>query len=121
MGVYAKIKDTPTRTIKFQKLFADYAKGTYPLSKYALDVTTQNCTRRINVLLDKTNLVLPKSEVEKVEPLGDLDIMCVSDHEVHKFTCNDKVTRDKWVKKVNKLVDNGQRGLLRLIVDCLAW
>jgi len=111
---HALVKEVPTRTVEFQKKFAQYAKGTYPLSSFAIDVSIDRCTRRINVLLNKTNLKLPKGEVADVGQLTDLDIICCSDSEIHKFSCNDKVTRDKWVKKVNKLVDKRSKRLAEI-------
>lgn len=77
-------------------------------------MSVERCTRRINVLLNKTSLKLPKSEVEKVGNVGELDILCCSDDEIHRFSCNDKTTRDKWVKKVNKLVDKRSKRLAEI-------
>merc|ERR1719229_2143809 len=60
---HLQVKEVPTRSVKFQRLFATYAKGTYPLSQYALDISVESCTSRINVLLNKRGaLKLPKSE-----------------------------------------------------------
>jgi len=111
---HAQVKEVPTRTIKFQRLFAQYAKGTYPLANFAIGVTIANCTRRIQVLLNNDKLHLPKSEVAKVGVPGELDILCCSDSEIHKFSCNDTVTRDKWVKKINKLVDKRSKRLAEI-------
>merc|ERR1719471_1215885 len=111
---HEQVKETPTRTIKFQKLFAQYAKGTYPLSNFAIDVTVEKCEQRIKILLNNPNIHLPKSEIAKVQPLSDVDILCCCDNEIHKFTCNDHTTRDKWVKKVNKLVDKRSKRLAEI-------
>jgi len=111
---HKQVKDVPTRTVKFQKLFAKYAKGTFPLSVYALDVSVEMCTRRINVLLNKSSLRLPKAEVAALGNVTDLDILCCNDSEIHKFTCSDKNSRDKWVRKVNKLVDKRSKRLAEI-------
>jgi len=111
---HAQVKEVPTRSVKFQRLFATYAKGTYPLSKYALDVSVEKCTSRIQVLLNNRNLKLPKSEVAKLGAVGETDILCCNDSEIHKFSCNDMVTRDKWVKKVNRLVDKRAKRLAEI-------
>jgi len=102
---YKQVKDIPTREVKFQKLFAKYAKGTYPLSVYALDLSVENCTRRLKVLLNIKTHQFPKQEIQALGDVTDLDILCCKDTEIHKFSCNDKASRDKWVRKVNKLVD----------------
>jgi len=110
-----QVKEVPTRTVKFQRLFAQYAKGTYPLSNFAIDITVEKCEQRINVLLAKDGkLHLPKGEIEKVQPLTNVDILCCSDSVIHKFTCNDNSTRDKWVKKINKLVDKRSKRLAEI-------
>merc|ERR1712176_598817 len=111
---HTQVKEVPTRSVKFQRLFATYAKGTYPLSKYALDISVESCTSRINVLLNKRNLQLPKAEVAKLGALTETHILCCNDSEIHQFACNDQVTRDKWVKKVNRLVDKRAKRLAEI-------
>ncbi len=98
-------EQVPVRTVKFQRLFAQYAKGTYPLVQFACDITVEKCEKRLQTLFNNTTFHLPKSEIAKVQPLTNQDILCCSDREIHKFTCNDTATRDKWVKRINKLVD----------------
>ena len=51
MILASQVKDTPTREIKFQKLFAQYAKGSFPLNTYAMDINIFKCTQRLNKLL----------------------------------------------------------------------
>jgi len=111
---HLQVKEVPTRSVKFQRLFASYAKGTYPLSLYALDVSVEACERRINVLANTRGKKMPKSEIQKLGDVGDTDLLCCNDSEIHKFSCNDQVTRDKWVKKVNRLVDKRAKRLAEI-------
>ena len=55
--------------------------------------------------------------------MDDLTILLCNDKEIHRFSCNDNFSRNKWVKKVNKLVDKRSarlqsinNGLLYLLV-----
>ena len=110
----AQVKNVATRDVKFQKLFAKYAKGTFPLSKFAMDVNVSNCVKRIKTLLGKENVDsfrLPVNEIKAAGDVSDLTILMCNDREIHKFACNDKFSRNKWVKKVNKLVDRRAKRL----------
>merc|ERR1712039_918278 len=83
-------------------------------SLYALDVSVEACERRINVLANTRGKKMPKSEIQKLGDVGDTDLLCCNDSEIHKFSCNDQVTRDKWVKKVNRLVDKRAKRLAEI-------
>jgi len=44
-------------------------------------------------------------EINECGIVDDTTILLCNDKEIHRFSCTDKSNRDKWIKKVNKLVD----------------
>ncbi len=107
----AKVKNIPARDIKFQKLFAKYAKGVYPLNEYAMHINIFSCTKRLNELKQRNDIKLPISEINNVGVCDAKTILLCNDKEIHRFNCDDKFNRNKWVKKVNKLVDKRKKRL----------
>ena len=110
----SQVKNIPTRDIKFQKLFAKYAKGVYALSTFSMGVTVLECTKRLQRLMKRDKLKLPISEINQCGMVDDRTILLCNDKEIHRFSCNDKFSRDKWVKKVNKLVDKRAQRLINI-------
>merc|ERR1712087_710506 len=81
---------------------------------FAMDVSVVNCVKRVKALLNKEDVDsfrLPPGEVKQVGPTSDLTILMANDREIHKFACSDKFSRNKWIKKVNKLVDKRSKRL----------
>eukprot|EP00483_Globobulimina_turgida_P000382 UN00382 len=103
-----------TRCVEFQKLFAKYAKGTFPLNQFAMEINVSNCMRRVNRLQKKNDIKLSMSEINGCGQVNDLTILLCNDKEIHRFSCNDKFSRNKWVKKVNKLVDKRANRLINM-------
>jgi len=102
---YQQVGKEPTRSIKFQKTFAKYAKGIYPLNRFSVEASILSCTKRLNKLMKRTNIKLPNSEINECGQVNDCTILVCDAKEVHRFSCNDSMARNKWIKKVNKLVD----------------
>ena len=80
-----KIKKQPTRSAHFQMIFAQYAKATFPLDRYAVDISVKMCLNKLSALLSK-KCRLPKSELIALGRIGDCDILCCGDSEIHKFS-----------------------------------
>ena len=70
-----------------------------------MDINIFACTKRLNNLMKRDDVKLPMREINECGTVNDLTILLCNDKEIHRFACGDKFNRDKWVKKVNKLVD----------------
>ena len=70
-----------------------------------MDINVFACTKRVNKLMKRDDIKLPLKEINECGTVNDLTILLCNDKEIHRFSCNDKFSRNKWIKKVNKLVD----------------
>eukprot|EP01084_Bolivina_argentea_P047977 88438_1 len=112
----AKVANIAVRDIQFQKLFAQYAKGIFPLNKYAMEISIVNCMKRVNKLNKRSDIKLSMEEINACGPINDAEctILLCNEKELHRATCNDKHSRNKWVKKVNRLVDKRAARLVNI-------
>jgi len=101
----SKVQGIAVRDAKFQRLFAEYAKGVFALNTYAMDTNPLNCTKRVHRLLKRDNIKLPISEINECGVVNALTVLICNEKEIHRFECNDQQSREKWLRKVNKLVD----------------
>lgn len=108
------MKGVPVRDVKFQRLFAQYAKGTYPLNRFAFDINIFKCSQRLCQLLARENVKLPISEINECGSVDNKAVLVCNDKEIHRFSCSDNFGRNKWIKKVNKLVDKRMQRLANI-------
>jgi len=109
-----KVQGISVRDILFQRMFAQYVRGTFPLNRYAMDTNVLNCTNRLMTLLKRDDVKLPISEINECGLVNQSTVLICNTAEIHRFACNDRQTRDKWVAKVNKLCDKRSNRLKKI-------
>ncbi|ETO30739.1 hypothetical protein RFI_06387 [Reticulomyxa filosa] len=102
----------PTRHLAFQKSFARFCRGVFQLDTRAVDKDQIKCVEKLKKLVRRKKSLAPpmlKRELGKPEQL----FYCIGPHEHTVLKAPNQYTRDKWLEKVDYLVEKRVRPLAR--------